>query len=154
MLYIIGFTTLGFAGMEIVSYCLHRFLFHGLLWRIHESHHTPNHGVFELNDVFSLGFAGAAIWLMFTGADTMTTTPEFALGLGVTIYGILYFIIHDLFTHKRFIPFKNDNAFMKLVRRAHQRHHQDVGKKGQEPYGLFLFPYDKYPEQKRKLHQD
>lgn len=149
MLYVIGFTLVGFAGMEIASYCLHRFLFHGILWGIHESHHKPNHGIFELNDVFSLGFAGIAVWLMISGSNTITSTPGFGLGLGITIYGILYFIIHDLFTHKRFIPFRNDNTFMKLVRRAHQRHHQDVGKKGHEPYGLFLFPYDKYPEKKR-----
>ena len=150
MLYILGYTLVGFAGMEIVSYCLHRFLFHGLLWHIHESHHKPAHGVFELNDVFSLAFAGIAIWFTISGSDTMTTAPWFALGLGITMYGILYFIIHDVFTHKRLVSFKNDNAFMKLVRRAHQRHHQEVGKQGHEPYGLFLFPYDKYPEKPLK----
>lgn len=150
----LGFTILGFTGMEIVSYCIHRWLFHGLLWNIHESHHKPDHGLFELNDIFSLFFASISIWLMFSGADTKYAAPSFGLGAGIAVYGILYFIIHDLFAHKRFMPFSSDNKLMKLIRRAHQRHHQDVGKKGHEPYGLFLFPYDKYPERKRKNDRD
>jgi len=154
LLYLLGFTTLGFAGMEIVSYCVHRWLFHGLLWKIHESHHKPDHGLFELNDIFSLFFASISIWLMFSGAGTKYEAPSFGLGAGIAVYGILYFIIHDLFAHKRFMPFSSDNKLMKLIRRAHQRHHQDVGKKGHEPYGLFLFPYDKYPERKRKNDRD
>ncbi|OAN63469.1 hypothetical protein A8B79_15470 [Balneola sp. EhC07] len=146
---LIAYILLGFTGMEIVSYCVHRWLFHGVLWRIHESHHTPDHGLFEMNDIFSFVFAGISMWLIIVGADTMFTSPAFGIGAGIALYGLLYFIIHDLFTHKRFMPFKSDNWFMKLVRRAHQRHHQDAGKKGHEPYGLFLFPYDKYPEKKR-----
>ncbi len=147
---LIGWTLLGFAGMEVVSYCVHRWLFHGVLWAIHESHHKPDHGLFELNDVFSLVFAGISVWLMIIGVDRMFSSPAFGIGSGIAIYGVLYFIIHDVFTHKRFLSFKSENWFMKLVRRAHQRHHQDVGKKGHEPYGLFLFPYDKYPERERK----
>lgn len=153
-LYLSGFIILGFTGMEVVSYCMHRWLFHGLLWKIHESHHKPDHGLFELNDVFSLIFASLSIWLMVLGADTMFVTPYFGIGAGVAIYGLLYFIIHDFFAHRRFIPFSSDNKLMKLIRRAHQRHHQDVGKKGNEPYGLFLFPYDKYPEQRRKFNRE
>lgn len=150
-LYLIGFIFAGFAGMEIVSYCVHRWLFHGALWFIHESHHTPQHGRFEWNDIFSLLFAGISIWLIASGYSELFSSPEFGIGAGIALYGLLYFIIHDLFTHKRFLPFKSDNPIMKLVRRAHQRHHQDVGKQGNEPYGLFLFPYDKYPERERKF---
>ncbi|MEP1150868.1 MAG: sterol desaturase family protein [Balneola sp.] len=147
---LLGYILIAFIGMEVISYCVHRWLFHGVLWNIHESHHTPSHGVFELNDVFSLVFAGISMGLMITGADTMFTSAHFGIGTGIAVYGLLYFIIHDVFTHKRFGSFKSDNWFMKLVRRAHQRHHQDVGRKGHEPYGLFLFPYDRYPERKRK----
>lgn len=150
-LYLAGFIFAGFAGMEIISYCVHRWLFHGVLWFIHESHHTPQHGHFELNDIFSLFFAGVSVWLIATGYGEMFTSAKFGIGAGIALYGLLYFIIHDLFTHKRFVPFRSDNPLMKLIRRAHQRHHQDVGKKGNEPYGLFLFPYDEYPERERKF---
>lgn len=135
---------LGFVGMEIISYLVHRFVFHGLLWQIHRSHHEPNHGLFELNDLFSLFFGGVSLFLMYEGLNAPLQSAGFAIGTGIAFYGILYFIIHDLFAHKRFMPFKSDSRIMRLIRHAHQRHHQSIEKDGQEPYGLFLFPYDKY----------
>ena len=140
----LGWILLGFAGMEVISYLVHRFVFHGLLWHVHRSHHEPNHGLFELNDLFSIFFAGLAIYFMYQGMDAPLRSPLFGTGLGITVYGLLYFVIHDLFSHKRFMPFKSDNRLMRLIRYAHQRHHQSIDKEGQEPYGLFLFPYDKY----------
>ncbi len=143
-----GLIFLGFAGMEIISYLVHRFLFHGLLWKIHKSHHEAHHGLFELNDLFSFFFAAVSVGLMWWGSGAPLQSTAFPLGAGIAVYGLLYFVIHDLFAHKRFMPFKSDSKIMKLIRRAHQRHHQSVDKKGQEPYGLFLFPYDRYPEHK------
>lgn len=140
----------GFAGMEIISYIVHRYVFHSMLWGIHKTHHEPTHGPFEANDLFSLFFAGVSIAMMYSGMAHPLQSVIFALGLGIAFYGILYFIIHDLFAHKRFMPFKSDNKIMRLIRRAHQRHHQSIDKPGQEPYGLFLFPYDKYPERDRR----
>jgi beta-carotene 3-hydroxylase len=136
--------------MEILSYLVHRYLFHGFLWRIHRTHHEAHQGLFEFNDVFSTLFAIAAIILIIFGVNDPLGDPRFGLGMGITVYGILYFIIHDLFTHRRFLPFSSENRMMRLIRRAHQRHHQTVDKVGNEPYGLFLFPYDKYPERRKK----
>ena len=142
------FLLAGFTGMELVSYYVHRYLFHGILWNIHKSHHTPRHGLFELNDLFSLFFAGVSIALIWAGSSQPLQSPMFAIGVGTAFYGVLYVIIHDLFAHKRFLPFSSDNALMRLIRRAHQRHHQTAEKEGREPYGLFLFPYDDYREEK------
>lgn len=144
-----GFLILGFCGMEVISYLVHRFLFHGILWDIHESHHKSTHGWFEMNDLFSLFFAAVSMILIYWGSADPIGSVAFAIGAGIAVYGVLYFIIHDLFAHKRFMPFNSDSKIMRLVRRAHQRHHQSVDKKGQEPYGLFLFPYDKYNEERR-----
>ena len=135
----ISLTILGFIGMEIFSYLVHRFLFHGILWKIHVSHHKPNHGFFEPNDIFSLLFALIAGGLMIFG-----NTSAFAVGLGITIYGVIYFITHDLFTHRRFLPFNSKNKMLRLIRAAHQRHHQTTEKIGFEPFGLFLFNFPKF----------
>lgn len=139
-----GWLLVGFVGMEIISYLVHRFIFHGVLWEIHRSHHEPTHGMFELNDLFSLFFATVSVYLMYHGSVAPLESTGFAVGTGIAVYGILYFVIHDLFAHKRFMPFKSDSYIMRLIRYAHQRHHQSIDKDGQEPYGLFLFPYDKY----------
>lgn len=140
----VGWILLGFAGMEIISYLVHRFIFHGVLWQVHRSHHEPNHGTFEANDLFSLFFAGISIYLIYQGIEMPLGSPGFAIGVGIAVYGVLYFVIHDLFAHKRFMPFKSDSKIMRLIGYAHQRHHQSIDQDGQEPYGLFLFPYDKY----------
>jgi beta-carotene 3-hydroxylase len=136
----------GFSGMEILSYIIHRFVFHGLLWRIHKSHHEPNtnDSPFEDNDIFSILFTVLALILMWVGKDSPLASIAFAVGTGISLYGILYFIIHDMFTHRRFLPFNSTSVILKVVRRAHQRHHQSISKDGNEPYGLFLFPYAEF----------
>jgi beta-carotene 3-hydroxylase len=129
--------------MEVSSYVLHRYLFHGLLWRIHQTHHRADghkHGPFELNDLFSVGFAALSMGLMWTGRADPLASSTFPLGLGIAVYGLLYFVLHDLYTHRRFMPFKTTNPAVQAVKRAHGRHHQSLSKEGQEPYGLFLFP--------------
>ena len=132
-----------FAAMEVASYVLHRYLFHGLLWRVHQSHHRADgheHGSFEWNDLFSVAFAAVSMGLMWVGREAPVESASFAAGLGVAVYGALYFVLHDLYTHRRFAPFKTKNPAAQAVKRAHGRHHQSLSKEGQEPYGLFLFP--------------
>ena len=139
----IGFTILGFAAMEIFSYLVHRFLFHGVFWRVHQTHHKPNKFYLELNDVFSVIFAFASIGLIVSGNET-----AIPIGLGIAVYGSVYFIIHDFFTHRRFLPFGSQNKFLLTIRAAHQRHHQSIEKDGLEPFGLFLFDYKKFLRKK------
>ncbi|MGI8786992.1 MAG: sterol desaturase family protein [Pyrinomonadaceae bacterium] len=141
-----AFTILGFAGMEIFSYAVHRFLFHGILWRIHQTHHRPNKFFLELNDIFSLIFAFVSIGLMLLAEMPLLDSLSFPVGFGIAIYGFVYFITHDFFTHRRFVPFKSENKILLTIRRAHQRHHQTAEKIGVEPFGLFVFDYSKFAE--------
>ena len=142
MLRFVSLAAASFAGMEVSAYVLHRFVFHGPLWGVHRTHHEPGHahGPFEANDLFSAGFAAASMGAMWAGRKAPARSTAFPLGLGVAAYGGLYFVLHDLYTHGRFAPFKTTNAAAQSVKRAHGRHHQVLTKGGQEPYGLFLFP--------------
>ena len=135
---------LGFGGLEIFSYFVHRFLFHGILWRIHLTHHTPRKFFLELNDVFSLFFALVSMSLMMFAASPIVSSLTFPVGLGIAIYGLVYFIAHDLFTHRRFFPFASSAKILLTIRAAHQRHHQSAEKIGIEPYGLFIFNYHEF----------
>ena len=134
----------GFLAMEVISYIAHRFLFHGVLWKIHQTHHTPRRFFLELNDAFSLGFALVSISLMIFAEKPLLNSIAFPIGLSITIYGFVYFITHDLFTHRRFLPFKSKNKILLVIRAAHQRHHQTTEKTGIEPFGLFAFNYRKF----------
>jgi beta-carotene 3-hydroxylase len=134
MIFFTMFLFLGLIGMEIFSYLIHRFLFHGILWPIHRSHHISGHHIFELNDAFSVFFALISIGLIYTGGSW-----ALPLGMGIAIYGFLFFIVHDVFIHKRFIRIKISNRLATYIKFQHQIHHQVVNKKGREPYGLFVF---------------
>lgn len=134
-----GYVLVGFLGMEVFSYAVHRWLFHGVLWPIHKSHHTTRKGWFEANDLFSLLFAAVSIAMIVAGSRILMP-----LGIGIAVYGGVYFVVHDLFTHRRFLPFASGNRILLTIRAAHQRHHQTAGKSGFEPFGLFFFNYAKF----------
>ncbi|MGB3542207.1 sterol desaturase family protein [Rubrivirga sp.] len=132
-----------FTVMEVASYVLHRWLFHGVLWRLHRTHHDPEHGHgdgLEWNDLFSVAFGVLSVGLIWIGREAPLESTAFPLGIGIAVYGALYFVLHDLYAHGRLGRFRTKNSAAQSVKRAHGRHHQSLTKRGQEPYGLFLFP--------------
>jgi len=137
-------TILGFIGLEIFSYAVHRWLFHGILWRVHQTHHTARKGWFELNDLFSIIFAVASICLIIFAEKPLFDSISFPIGFGIAIYGAVYFVAHDIFTHRRFLIFNSPNKLLLTIRAAHQKHHQTAEKHGIEPFGLFIFDYAKF----------
>lgn len=124
------------AGMEAVSWFMHKYLFHGPLWFIHRSHHQRRSGWFEWNDLFSLLFAGIALYLMWEGRQSLDL--RFWIGTGISLYGIIYFIFHDWFIHKRVKSFKTGNRYLLGIRRAHKIHHKSTRKLPSEEFGLLL----------------
>ena len=125
---------LSFAVMELVSYLAHRYVYHGIGWVFHKSHHTKREGMFELNDIFPMIFSTIAIALMLWGFEAGLDTIV-AAAVGVSAYGMVYFFIHDLYIHRRakWLPLRI--PFLLEVKKAHAIHH----KYGGEPYGLLLF---------------
>ncbi|PTR00822.1 beta-carotene 3-hydroxylase [Mucilaginibacter yixingensis] len=124
------------AGMEAISWAMHKYLFHGPLWFIHKTHHGHGKGWFELNDLFSILFAGIALWLMWLGH--LSLDHRFWLGTGISIYGIIYFIFHDWFIHNRFKAFRSNNRYLLAIRRAHKIHHKSMKKWPSEEFGLLV----------------
>ena len=44
---------IAFLGMEFMAWFTHKYIMHGLLWRLHrDHHHRDNKGFFEQNDYF------------------------------------------------------------------------------------------------------
>lgn len=127
--------TAAFIAMEFVSYLAHRFLYHGIGWVFHKSHHEPRQGVFEWNDVFPLMFASIAITIMVYGLSDSSRMDLVAASIGISAYGIVYFFIHDVYVHRRAKWMKIRIPFLMKLKRAHAIHHAYGG----EPYGLLLF---------------
>ncbi|KAI3952029.1 hypothetical protein MKX01_004262 [Papaver californicum] len=128
-------------GMEFWARWAHRVLWHASLWHMHESHHQPREGPFELNDVFAIINAVPAIALLNYGFFHKGLFPGlcFGAGLGITVFGMAYMFVHDGLVHRRFPvgPIANVPYFREVAA-AHKIHHMDKFKG--VPYGLFLGP--------------
>lgn len=131
-----------FLMMEVVAWAVHRFLLHGVLWNIHQSHHVKHKHTFELNDL-SFAFYGLIAALCFIyGSETFDY--RFWIGVGISLYGAAYFLVHDLFIHRRVKLFgKTTNSYLKAVDMAHKVHHKTKGKNGSQSFGM-LWVHPKY----------
>jgi beta-carotene 3-hydroxylase len=128
-----------FGGMEVFTALFHRFIMHGLLWRIHVTHHVrKGRGPFEMNDVFVGFFTVAAICLIIVGLPDGVSVW---IGAGIAFYGMTYFVIHDIVIHKRFArPPAPKNAYLQAIYRAHMAHHKHTDNATGEAYGLLWVP--------------
>lgn len=130
-----------FVSMEGVAWFTHKYIMHGLLWYLHRDHHKKEtYGFFEHNDFFFLIFALPGIAGLFLGMK-QDYNWLFWAGLGITIYGAAYFLVHDVFIHQRFKLFRNtNNRYLKAIRRAHKMHHKHIGKEDGECFGMLWVP--------------
>lgn len=141
VLLFIGTTLLTFAVMEMVTWCTHKYVMHGFLWYLHEDHHQPKYqGIFEKNDAFFVIFAIPSILLFYYGFHPKLNYLFF-IGLGILLYGIAYFLVHDVLIHQRFKWFKHTkNKYLIGLRKAHKVHHKHLGKEHGECFGMLNVP--------------
>lgn len=128
-----------FLGMEGVAYLTHKYLMHGSLWCLHKSHHRPRRGLFELNDLFGVFFSLPSIALIYVGVNHYP--PLLWLGLGMTAYGAVYFVFHDVIVHRRIrLSYKAKSRYMKRIIRAHWIHHSTRERDGAVSFGFIYAP--------------
>jgi beta-carotene 3-hydroxylase len=127
-----------FCAMEGVAWLTHKYVMHGWLWYLHKDHHQPEPGFFEKNDAFFLIFAIPSFLLMLFG--TLNNTYwMLSIGGGIALYGLAYFIVHDIIIHQRFKLFtRSNNSFIRTVRWAHKMHHKHLGPEHGESFGMLL----------------
>ncbi|MDN5204081.1 sterol desaturase family protein [Fulvivirgaceae bacterium BMA10] len=136
-----------FFFMEGVAWFTHKYIMHGFLWSWHKSHHSVHKHALERNDLFALVFSLPAITLMFIGTFYENLEILFYFGVGVTAYGIFYFIFHDVIVHRRIkINFKAKSRYLRRIMRAHYVHHEKHTKEGCEAFG-FLYAPKKYEKE-------
>jgi len=143
---------ISFLGMEFMAWFTHKYIMHGILWSLHrDHHHRDNKGFFEKNDYFFLIFALPGITLLFFGVEN-NLDYRFWIGLGITIYGFTYFLVHDIFIHRRFNLFRNtNNTYLKAIRKAHKVHHKYLNKEDGECFGMLVVPFKYYMEASKRV---
>ena len=123
-----------FVGMEAVSYLMHRFVMHGPGIGVHADHHAPATGRFERNDLYPASFSVVAIAFFAVGTSVPGLRWLVAAGIGMTLYGVAYFYVHDVYVHRR-LPLPRPRwAPLRWLERRHRIHHRFGG----EPYGMLL----------------
>lgn len=130
-----------FLTMEAATWLIHKYIMHGILWILHKDHHDhSNSGFLEKNDYFFVIFALPTIALMYFGSLN-DYNYLFYIGLGIMLYGMAYFFVHDIFIHQR-IKFlsKTQNRYLLGLRRAHKQHHKHLGKEDGECFGFLYVP--------------
>ncbi|MGV3599314.1 MAG: carotene hydroxylase [Bacteroidota bacterium] len=127
-----------FLVMEFMAWFTHKYVMHGLMWYFHYDHHNGRKGFFERNDVFFLIFAIPG-WL-FTMFGMMNGNDwRLFVGIGIILYGLAYFLVHDVYIHQRFKWFKNSNwIYFRAIRRAHRAHHSHLDKNKGESFGMLI----------------
>lgn len=124
------------------------------MWYFHEDHHKPApklFGFFEKNDVFFLIFAVPGWLCIMLGLMYAAYTSVF-IGAGITVYGFCYFLVHEVFIHRRLNWFKNsDNVYLRAIRKAHKVHHKHLGKEDGECFGMLIVPPKYFKEARQSI---
>jgi beta-carotene 3-hydroxylase len=122
---------LTFGLMEGGAWAMHKFILHGPLWSLHRSHHEPGHGPFERNDLVVLFYAALSAAACVTGGLWL------GIGIGIALYGTVYFFVHDVLIHRRIKWLgKPVGTYLRAVDIAHKTHHATKGRDGARAFGM------------------
>ena len=127
-----------FLVMEGITWLTHRYVMHGFLWWLHRDHHQPAPGVFEKNDAFFLIFAIPSWLCIMLGLQNKAYWVA-AIGFGIALYGLAYFIVHEVIIHQRFKWFtRSNNLYVRSIRWAHKMHHKHLDRHDGESFGMLM----------------
>ncbi len=139
-------------AMEAFAWCMHKYVLHGPLWFLHQTHHKPQAGFFEANDIVSLFYGILSAALIVYGDTTPTVIGFVAFwgGVGIAVYGVLYFFLHDVVIHQRVrFRYRFRNGYLLRLIRAHKKHHKHLSRTSSEAFG-FLYAAPRYEVEHRQ----
>ncbi len=125
----------GFVLMEPLTAATHRWVMHGVGEWFHRSHHrSVRTAGWERNDWFPVAFAAIVMFGLWIGFNS-SLTALVPLGVGVTLYGVTYALVHDGYIHRRIDPFGSRRiAVLDRLSAAHRIHHLYNA----APYGMLV----------------
>jgi beta-carotene 3-hydroxylase len=95
--------------------------------------------------LLQVGVMNNVPWMIFAGA-------------GIFLYGLAYFIVHDVIIHQRFKWFtRSDNTYIRAIRWAHKMHHKHLEKEDGESFGMLLVArkyWQKVRSDKARMHKN
>ena len=142
--YIVLIVLAAFLFMEFAAWFTHKYVMHGFLWNLHKDHHIRDGRTLEWNDLFAVFFAIISFLFMLFGSNA-GFDYKFWIGIGILLYGVAYFLFHDVYVHQRVRLFKNlSNSYLRATQKAHEEHHTPHTHSN---YGFLLAPIRYYREE-------
>ncbi|MFC2114167.1 sterol desaturase family protein [Bacteroidota bacterium] len=136
-----------FLFMEFWAWFSHKYIMHGFLWYLHKDHHIRDGRKYEKNDWFAFMFAIPSAALIILGSGN-AFDYRFYIGIGIALYGLAYFLFHDVYVHQRVNWLRNvENKYLRATVKAHQDHHKPNTLKN---FGFLLAPLRYYMEEYSK----
>ncbi len=131
----VAIAAVAFALMEPITAATHRWVMHGIGEFLHRSHHRRQTGRLEANDWYPVMFAAIVNIGFLVGFNVDGFAGLVPIGVGVTLYGLAYALVHDVYIHGRLGWFEGRRieAFERLAD-AHRIHHLYNA----APYGMLL----------------
>jgi beta-carotene 3-hydroxylase len=125
--------------MEFAVTLFHRHVMHGFGWGWHRTHHAPrSKPAWERNDLYAVVFTAATIPL-FALSDPASSL--WWIAVGITLYGLLYGILHDVLIHRRLpLAWKPKHAYLQRLVTAHHLHHAVKSREGGVSFGFLYAP--------------
>ena len=128
------------AAMEWVAWSSHKYIMHGWGWGWHRDHHESHDNVLEKNDLYGVVGAVMAMSSFAIGSPLVLGEaawwPAIWIGVGITIYGVIYTLIHDGLVHQRYFRYVPKRGYFKRLVQAHKLHHATIGKEGGVSFGF------------------
>jgi beta-carotene 3-hydroxylase len=126
-------------AMEFAVTLFHKHVMHGIGWGWHKSHHEPRKQArWEKNDLYAVVFSIATVLLFVLGG---MHAPLWWVALGISVYGLLYGILHDVLVHRRLpLAWQPKNRYIQHLKRAHHLHHAVKTRDGGVSYGFLYAP--------------
>jgi beta-carotene 3-hydroxylase len=136
-----------FLFMEFMAWFTHKYVMHGFLWILHKDHHIREGRKFEWNDLFAVIFAIPSFLFIYYGAQHGFDW-KFYIGLGIALYGLAYFMFHDVLVHGRLPLLQNlSNRYLRATITAHLDHHKP---NAHYNYGFLIAPMKYYQSEWQK----
>ena len=112
-----------FVFMEGVAYITHKYVMHGFLWSLHESHHRPREGLLRKKRPVRI-FLRPAVDTADLAGRQCQPDAVLPIGTGLTAYGL--FLLRLSRRHSAppaAVRYRGNNAYMKRIIQAHYVHH-------------------------------
>ena len=122
--------------MEVFAWWAHKYVMHGWGWGWHRDHHEPHDNMLEKNDLFAVVF-GSIVVAMFT-IGYFVSDMLWWFAMGITVYGVIYTVIHDGLVHQRYFKWVPKRGYAKRLVQAHKLHHATIGKEGGVSFGFVI----------------